>query len=390
MLTVEKKTLATVLDVLEGVVESKATIPLHTYVRLSVSENEVRLSGMNGENYVEAAFSQADASSEWAGRVLLIPGATLFRLVRVLPGDTVTLTLEEKELGLRSGSFDTRLTIAEPEEWDQLEVATADPVLALPSQTFWRALSSTEYAISREEYRAIFRGAQLEFSEKALRVVASDGYRLALMDLEDSLTPLLEAPSEGEEKKPFQAKLVVPGRSIPLIGRLLKLAGEEDRVELAPTKNSLDLHLAPKDKPYRFRASFQLMEGEFPEYQRVIPKEIVLDTELDSPKFQEALRRLLVIADRQNHRIDLTFEEGKITLAAWGDYGRGQEEVQVRTNPVAAELPFTVSFNGRYLLDALEPIPGAARLALSGTQTPALIEDLSGSGYRAVVVPLRV
>jgi len=383
MLAVERKALAGVLEVLEGVVEPKAANPLYAYVRLSVEEGEVRLSGTSAESHVEAAFPHREAPGEWAGRAMLLPGEVLFRLARLLPGDAVALSLEEKGLGLRSGPFETRLAAAEPEGWEEPEAPP--PILALPARSLLEALSGADYAVSREEHRGVFRGVQLELLGRSLRVVASDGYRLALVHLEGALTPLA-APEEGEGRP---SKLVVPGRSVPLIKKLLRLAGEGDPVQLAPTGASLDLHLAPKDKPYRFRASFRLMEGEFPDYERVIPKEAVLEVELDSPGLREALGRLMVIADRQNHRIDLTFEEGRLALAAFGDYGEGREEVEVRTI-LAAELPFAVSFNGRYLLEALEPVSGAARLLLSGAQTPALVEDLSGSGYRAVVVPLRV
>ncbi|MFN3369268.1 MAG: DNA polymerase III subunit beta, partial [Thermus sp.] len=148
---------------------------------------------------------------------------------------------------------------------------------------------------------------------------------------------------------------------------------------------------APSDKG-QLRMAVRLMEGEFPDYERVIPKEFPLKAAFEVEAFREALRRVSVLSDRQNHRVDLLFEEGRALLSAEGDYGKGQEVVPVRLEGT----PLAVAYNARYLLEALSPLSGQAVLLLSGPASPSLVRPgeaspaEAGEGYQAVVAPLRV
>ena len=106
---------------------------------------------------------------------------------------------------------------------------------------------------------------------------------------------------------------------------------------------------------------------------------------MEGEALREAVRRVSVLSVRQNHRVDLLLEEGRILLSAEGDYGKGQEEV-----PAQVEGPgMAVAYNARYLLEALAPVGDRAHLGISGPTSPSLIWG-DGEGYRAVVVPLRV
>lgn len=197
--------------------------------------------------------------------------------------------------------------------------------------------------------------------------MASDGYRLALYDL-----PLPQG---------FQAKAVVPARSVDEMVRVLKGA---DGAEADLALGEGVLALAPEGGS-GVRMALRLMEGEFPDYQRVIPQEFALKVQVEGEALREAVRRVSVLSDRQNHRVDLLLEEGRILLSAEGDYGKGQEEV-----PAQVEGPgMAVAYNARYLLEALAPVGDRAHLGISGPTSPSLIWG-DGEGYRAVVVPLRV
>jgi len=107
---------------------------------------------------------------------------------------------------------------------------------------------------------------------------------------------------------------------------------------------------------------------------------------LDVEPFREALKRVSVLADKQNHRVDLFLEEGRALLSAEGDYGKGQEEIFVYLEGA----PMSLAYNARYLLEALAPLSGRAELGFSGPTSPTLVRPLEEGGYQAVVVPLRV
>jgi len=386
---IPKNLLAEQIALLERVIPSRSSNPLLTYLGLSAAPQEgagsgaLVLFGSNGEVDLEVRLP-AQVSGE--GRYL-VPSQPFFSLVRSLPGEAVELALGGEspgaqgtpQLSLSSGRFTTRLSAAPTEGYPDLLFPDpggpgGDGVfpyrVLLPVEELLKVLAHVRYAASNEEYRAIFRGVQLEFSERGLRAVASDGYRLALFDL--------------ERPQPFVRKAVVPARSVDEVVRVLRSAGTgEAGLALGPGVLALEVGQGGEGA---LRMAVRLMEGEFPDYERVIPREFPSRVALEVEPFREALRRVSVLADRQNHRVDLLFGEGQALLSAEGDYGRGQEEV-----PVGLEgTPMGLAYNARYLLEALGPLTGSAELLLSGPKSPSLIRPLGGGGYQAVVVPLRV
>ncbi|WP_117237756.1 DNA polymerase III subunit beta [Thermus sediminis] len=376
-----KTLLAERIAFLERVIPSRSSNPLLTYLGLAAEREALVLFGSNGEVDLEVRFS-AQVAGEGQ---YLVPSQPFFQLVRSLPGETVELNLGT-ELLLSSGRFSTRLGLASPEGYPEL--LFPDPETSgsgiftqqadLSAEELQRALVHVRYAASSEEYRAIFRGVQLEFSERGLRAVASDGYRLALFDL--------------PRPQPFTKKVVVPARSVDEVVRVLKGAGVGEAV-LALGPGTLGLAVRQGGQGV-LRLAVRLMEGEFPDYERVIPKEFPLKAVLEVEPFREALKRVSVLADKQNHRVDLLFQEGRALLSAEGDYGKGQEEVPVNLEGT----PMGLAYNARYLLEALAPLSGQVgqpqeghvQLLFSGPSSPTLIRPLGEGGYRAVVVPLRV
>ena len=216
-ITVPKKLLSDQLSLLERIVPSRSANPLYTYLGLYAEEGALILFGTNGEVDLEVRLP---AEAQSLPRVL-VPAQPFFQLVRSLPGDLVALGLASEpgqggQLELSSGRFRTRLSLAPAEGYPELLVPEGEDKGAFPLRTrmpsgeLVKALTHVRYAASNEEYRAIFRGVQLEFSPQGFRAVASDGYRLALYDL-----PLPQG---------FQAKAVVPARSVDEMVRVLKLS----------------------------------------------------------------------------------------------------------------------------------------------------------------------
>jgi len=250
--TLPKNLLAERIALLERVIPSRSSNPLLTYLGLAAEKDALVLFGSNGEVDLEVRLP---AQLEGEGRYL-IPSQPFFQLVRSLPGETVELSLGS-ELALASGRFTTRLALAPMEGYPELlfpdleggEGAFTQRAQFL-AEELQRALSQVRYAASNEEYRAIFRGVQLEFSDRGFRAVASDGYRLALFDL--------------ERPQPFTKKAVVPARSVDELVRVLRSAEGEVVLALGPGT----LGLAVRQEEGALRMAVRLMEGEFPDYER--------------------------------------------------------------------------------------------------------------------------
>ncbi|ADR35468.1 DNA polymerase III, beta subunit [Oceanithermus profundus DSM 14977] len=355
-----KRTFAEALGMLERIIPGRASNPALTHLRFEVAEGGLRLQGSNGELDLELVVP-AEVEGE---AVRLVPGQLIGQVVRNLPGELVELGLEEGQLTIESGSFATRLTTADPAEFPPLAFE-AETVARLPARELGRALARVRYAASGEDYRAIFRGVQLELHPTRLRSVASDGFRLALYDLELALDA--------------ERKFVVPARSVDEIVRVL------ERTEGEVALGLLGGHLTLAAEGFRMAAA--LMEGEFPDYERVIPPEFALEAEIDATALKDSLKRVKVLADRNNHRVDLVFEDGRLEVVAEGDYGRGVERLEVDAR---GEAQMVLAYNAEYLEGALGPIAGKARLRFSGAASPSVIQDAEDGGYLAVVVPLRV
>ena len=357
---VPKKTLADAAGVLERIAPSKPSQPVLAHVYLEAVPGGLVMRATNGEVDLELLVP---AEVEGSGAAL-VPAALFGQLVRSLPGEYAELRLGPEGLELEGGSFSTRIAVADPETFPPFPEPEGEKG-KVAAEALAKALSRVRYAAAQEEYRAIFRGIQLEFDQDRFRAVATDGFRLALYDV--------------PEGAGFSAKRVLPARSADELVRLVKdTAGP---LELAAGEGRLWA------KGERFQIALALMEGSFPDYERVIPERFVLEAVLDAEALRQAIERLRVLADRQSQRIDLAFSEDGLELAAEGEYGRGRERVPAE---IQGETPLVAAFNAQYLADALKGLKGALRFRLSGPATPSLLESEEEPGYRAVVVPLRV
>jgi DNA polymerase-3 subunit beta len=292
-------------------------------------------------------------------------GPKLAELVGRLPQGELTLALEGSALQVQAGSFSARLTLVQA---DGLTRPSFTPgTVTVPAERLCTALKAVRYAVSRQVYRGIFEGIQLEVGPD-LKAVASDGYRLA------TYTASLETGGQA-------FKVVLPLAAVADIlslfeetGADLQLAYEQGRVALLSPEACL---------------AFAPMAGEFPDYWKVIPQNFLCETTLNSAQLEAALRRLQLVAEQHNRRVDLLFEKDQLHLRTEGDYGAAKETIPARMEVKDDFIPEVV-FNARYLLEALPPKAEEVRLRLSGTTTPAMVVPTDGSGYLAVVVPLRI
>jgi len=355
---IPKRTLAEGLAILERIIPSRSSNPILTYLPLEFGDQGLILRGTNGEVDIEVRLP---AEVQGVGQVL-VPAQTFVQIVRGLPGELVELVFADR-LELHSGAFNTQLSTTSPDGYPELSFGTPGAE-KIPSSRLAQAITRVRYAASTEEYRAIFRGVQLEFSPTNLRSVASDGFRLARYDL----------PVQLQNRK-----LVIPARSADEVVRVLKdIQGD---VSLALREGTLTL------AGEAIRMSVKLMEGEFPDYARVIPQSFVLEATLNAEALRESLKRVSVLSDRNNHRVNLLFNGNRLDIDAEGDYGRGREELSIESS---GESQLMVAYNALYLIDALAPIEGVVRIKLSGPTSPSIVQAVEDSGYLAVVVPLRV
>ena len=352
-----KKTLAETLGHVERIIPPRSSNPTLSLLSLELAENTLVLSGSNGDIDIQATL---EADTEGTGQ-LAIPAQVFGQVIKALPGDTVELNRHEQELSIRSGSYATKLQLVD--EAHNLEFSNHYSG-ALPAKDLEEALSHVRYAAATAEYQAIFRGVKLELADNRTRAIATDGFRLAYYHLE---------ASSG-----LDSQMVIPARSVDEITRLL--GGGE--VQLEPQTGQLALATG------FYKVNIKLMEGTFPDYERVIPARFLINITLDAKRFYDAVARVAVMADKSsNNRVDLFIKDGNLEINAEGAYGRSQESLEVSQE--GSESQMALAYNARYLMDALQPMHGDVRASFSGTTTPSVMASLQDPAYLSMVVPLR-
>lgn len=365
--TVSKKSLSESLTSIERIIPTRSSNPGLSLIRIELDQTGLICSGSNLDIDIEATIP-AEVTEQ--GEVAL-PAQVFGQVVRALPGEQVSLQFAERELVIESGSYATKL---------QLSDLAAAPKVTFPDRysarlsggSLAKALANVRYAVAVAEYQAIFRGVKLELGQ-GTRAVATDGFRLAYYHL--------------DEATGLQGEVVLPSRSVD---ELIKLLGEgEVKLELEggssgakPSFTQLSVQTG------RFRLNLKLMEGSFPDYQRVIPSQFDLHLTLDAKGLAEAVSRVALLSDRTtNNRVDFFINNGVMQITAEGTYGRSQEALMaVHEGP---ESQMGLAYNAKYLVDALQPIHGQVRLSLSGRTSPSVLLGLDDPGYLAMVVPLR-
>ncbi len=355
---VSRKKLADALSSVERIVPSRSSNPSLSLVKLGLDQGLLTLSGSNLDIDIQASLDvDTEDTGTWA-----LPAQVFSQVVRALPGELVELSFEQNELELQAGSYTTKLQLVEA---------------SLPSLTFPEsysgsfsgerlvaALTHVRYAAAVAEYQAIFRGVQLEFDDRHVRAVATDGFRLAYYHMDDV------AGLDGD--------IVLPARSVDELTRVLST----DEVKLELPEGQLSLSTGP------YKLNLKLMEGTLPDYQRVIPSEFPVSVVASAKELLEGVQRVAVMADRTaNNRVDLFVRGGSIQVTAEGAYGRSQEALSVAQEGSESEI--ALAYNADYLLNALRPVEGDVRFSFSGPTSPSVLSSLQDPSYLAMVVPLR-
>lgn len=354
-----RKGFADVLSHVERIIPARSSNPALSLLKLTLCETGLTLHGSDMNIDIEATVpTSSDASGTFA-----LPAQLLTQIVRSLPGEHVELTFGGSELAIVSGNYATKLQLVDPSQVPPVSFPDAYAG-ALAASDLVRALSHVRYATAVADYQAIFRGVKLELADSYTRAVATDGFRLAYYHL-----PVASG---------LEAQVVIPARSVD---ELMKLFADGE-VALAIDQGRLSLNDG------RFRVNVKLMEGSFPDYNRVIPSHFPVSITADAAALAQAISRVAVMADKTaNNRIDMFVREGTLQITAEGGYGRAQEALAVAHEGSDPEI--ALAYNAKYLVDALSPISGKLQLRFSGVASPSVLVSLEDPNYLAMVVPLR-
>ena len=370
-LTIERAQLLRTLGHVQSVVERRNTIAILSNVLLKASDGKLALSAtdMDLEIAGSAGASVANTGTTTA------PAHTLYDIVRKLPEGAqveVTASGDKGSMTVRAGRSVFSLACLPPEDYPLMASGDLPYAFTLAAGDLKRLIDRTRFAISTEETRYYLNGIYLHAAKSEgvslLRAVATDGHRLARMEL-----PL----PEGASGMPG---VIVPRKCVMELRKLLDEVTEDVTVSLSETKIRFvlgDTVLTSK-----------LIDGTFPDYDRVIPTGNDKIMEVVCKDFAAAVDRVSTISTEKSRAVKLSLERGSLTLSATSpENGTASEEIEARYTA----SPIEIGFNSRYLLDIAQQIEGeGARFAIADAASPTLVRDSTDTSALYVLMPMRV
>lgn len=369
--TVSKADLVRELSLSQGVVEKKTTIPILSNVLLEAAGDRVTLTATDLELGIRC-FCPARVKKEGAGTV---PARKLLDYVRLLPeGDVNMKFLENHWVSLTSGRSRTRIAGMSRESFPELP-EVPEKIAEVPVQTLSSMIARTVFAISLEESRFTLNGALLVMRPEGLTMVATDGHRLAFVQA--------AAADSGQVDKQFRC--LVPKKAMAELVKLADEAGPDSKVTFAGDDNHLFFEVA-----HRLLITRKLT-GNFPDYERVLPKDHAVTAKLQKDEIRSAIERVAQFADERSRAIRVQFTNGEVKVFS-SSVETGESEESVPSEYRGPDLE--IGFNAQYLLDFLRAIP-QEHVAFelkdqksAGEMRPA--GDSVPDQYRYVVMPMRI
>ena len=372
-LAFERAALLKSLAHVQSVVERRTTIPILSNVKLEAGETGISLTATDMDLSV---VEETEAEVIRPGAITA-PAHTLYDVVRKLPENS-QIELERSdqgaELSLRSGRTAFDLPCLPAADFPAMTDEGLDHSFSLPVGDLIKLIDRTRFAISTEETRyylnGIFVHAVDEGAASCLRSVATDGHRLARVEV---------GLPEGAGGMPG---VIVPRKTV---GELRKLIDELDPATAVEVALS---HARIRFKVGSAVLRSRLIDGTFPDYERVIPSDNDKLMVMPTAELAQAVDRIATISTDKSRAIKLALSDGKLTLTAISpDAGRGVEEVDADYKSDAMEI----GFNARYILDITSQIEGKdIELALADAGAPTLVRDPKDSSTLYVLMPMRV
>ncbi len=368
-LYIDRDDLSRGLARIQGIIERRSTQPIFAHVLLHARDGLLRLTATDSE---VAYIGDLSANVQNPGDIA-VEAAQLFQVVRSLPDSTVHFKLDEnRRLVVRSGRANFKLLGVAAEEYPALPAFEVTGTARFTERDLRRLVEQVAFSVASEDVRWGLNGAHMERvdidGELRVRMVATDGHRLALA----------EAPCEGEFQ--FPARQLVPRKALSVLKKLLGTGSESVVLEFGDRA----LQLRRDGEVFWFR----LLDGEFPDYKAVIPKEKNHTARIKRSDLASTLKRVGILVHDRARAVRFAFTDDELEVQVH-NVDRGEVNETVPLDLVGTEI--TVGFNPRYLQDILGVVGGDdVVLELAHPLAPCMVRDPESDTARFVVMPMRL
>ena len=352
------------LNLVAGVVERRQTLPVLSNVLLRLEGNQLSLTGTDLE--VELV-GRVPVESTGAGGEITVPARKLVDICKSLPdGTTIEFSVESGKATVKAGRSRFTLSTLPATEFPEVEGGAGDVTLSLPQPLMKRLIERTAFAMAQQDVRYYLNGMYLEMQGGRLRMVATDGHRLALCTSPDQV--------EGAD-----VGVIIPRKGVLELARLLD---SDDNMTLVVGSH----HIRAETEQFTFKS--KLVDGKFPEYERVLPNSPDKSVIGDRMELRQAFTRTAILSNEKYRGVRLRLSNDTLEITANNpEQEQAEEVVPVEYQGDNLEVGFNVS----YLLDVLSVLNGEkVRFSLSDSASSALLEESESGDSVYVVMPMRL
>jgi len=356
-------------------VATRSSLPILTHVRIAAKDGKVSMMATDLEMWMEHTLPGVGITEDGAATA---PARNFTELLAAMPDADVSLTVEDETntLHLRCLKANYKLLGLSADEFPLLPQVKEESRFVMDRATLREAIRQTIFATSTDETRAILTGVLVVFQGDSLKLVATDTHRLAVRDC-----PVKEGTGS--------ASAIVPSRAM---NEVLRVVGnEEGDVVVTLSSNQIQFHVQD-EKGSQTTLISRLIDGQFPNYERVIPAQATKTLTLEREPLAAAVKRASIVARDSASRVVLrTTEDGdKLTITAEsGSVGNAYEEVEV--SRTGDDSPVEIAFNAKYLADVLNVLDTEGlHIELTEPLRPGVIRPTDDADYLCVLMPMQV
>ena len=364
--TINREALLKPLQLVAGVVERRHTLPVLSNVLMVVEGDQLALTGTDLE--VELVGRVAVEAGAQAGEIT-VPARKLMDICKSLPENTlIEIKQDDQKVKVKAGRSRFTLSTLSANDFPNIDEEPGSVSFTIDQAGLRRLIDRTAFAMAQQDVRYYLNGMLLEVSQNCLRAVATDGHRLAMCS------------TEGDINQQEKHQVIVPRKGILEMARLLTEGGESVHITLGAS------HIRAKTGDFMFTS--KLVDGKFPDYERVIPKggnKIIVG---DRQMLRQAFQRASILSNEKYRGIRLILSDGQLKVIANNpEQEEAEEELSLAYHGDSMEIGFNVS----YLLDVLSVLSGdSVKLILSDPNSSALLEESEAGDSTYVVMPMRL
>lgn len=361
----ERENLLEPLQQIANVVERRQTLPILANILINASNGKLQMTATDLEVELKTqATAECDGEADFT-----VPARKLLDITKALPESAkISIDVEGDKVKLKSGRSRFSLGVLPAQDYPVIEPTPSNSVLTINESLLKRLIEKTQFAMAQQDVRYYLNGMLLEISKGDIRTVATDGHRLALSQSSEAVT------------KDIDIQVIMPRKAVIELGRLLKDQDSEVKIELSSSYIKVLLNNAV--------FTSKLIDGRFPEYQRVMPSGADKEVEAEKIVLRQSLTRASILSNEKYRGIRFSLQTDMLQLQA---HNPEQEEAEEELEVSYQGSELKIGFNVGYLLDALSAIDEeSVIIELKDSNSSALMYGKGNSESRYVIMPMRI